>query len=64
MDEAEPIKNMATVTFTPEKLRAFRKAYNKCTTDVFEFEGHPYVKGYAKYVIEYLEGKFNANMGK
>jgi len=47
------------VTFTPEKLESFRDVYQQCTGSdelVFEFEGRHYLKGYAKYMIEYLEG--------
>lgn len=47
------------VSFTPEKLNKFREAYLECvddTDDIFEFEGNQYVCGYAKHMIEYLEG--------
>jgi hypothetical protein len=47
-----------TVTFTPGKLKAFRNVYEGCAGDderVFEFEGKHYLKGYAKYMIEFLE---------
>ena len=47
------------VTFTPQKLESFRDAYEQCVGSdelVFEFEGHHYLKGYAKHMISYLEG--------
>jgi hypothetical protein len=62
------------VNFDPSKLSAFKKAYHKANNkylktmkdlsvvqacDTFDFEGCEYLLGYAKYVIEYLENKFN-----
>ncbi len=47
------------VTFTPDKVAQFRDVYEGCDGDderVFEFEGRHYLKGYAKYMIEFLEG--------
>ena len=44
-------------------LKRFKTAYKAaCETpgdasDVFTFEGHEFVIGYAKYLIEYLEGQ-------
>jgi hypothetical protein len=38
------------------KLKRFRRAYKNATTEVFEFEGAKFVVGYAKYLIEYLDG--------
>lgn len=54
--------NKSMVTFTPEKLDLFKKAFVKAVggeQDQFTFEGREYVTGYAKYVIEYLDGEFN-----
>jgi len=44
------------VSFTPEKLSYFRDAYEGAKDTIFEFEGKHYLKGYAKYMIEYMEG--------
>jgi hypothetical protein len=47
-----------TVTFDVPKLESFKKAYKHAVSadeDRFMFEGHEYVLGYAKYLIEYLE---------
>jgi hypothetical protein len=49
---------MKTIEFTPDKLKALKKAYNKARTlgrEQFDFEGHPLLVPYAKYLIEYLE---------
>ncbi len=50
---------MATqVKFTPEMLRRLKGAYDKAVaskSEVFVFDGKSVV-GYAKYLIEYLEG--------
>jgi hypothetical protein len=47
-----------TVSFDKPTLRKFKKVYNQALGDAFVFEGNLYVKGYAKYLIEYLEMKF------
>jgi hypothetical protein len=49
------------INWTPEKLVAFRKAYqlHKDPQATFVFEDKEFVVGYAKYLIEYLEGQFN-----
>jgi len=48
------------VTFTPESLARFKGCYEQTVTlknKQFEFEGNVYVTDYAKYLIQYLEGK-------
>lgn len=54
---------MATIEmrWTPEMLKRFKRAYNqavKDNADVFTFEGNAFVRDYAKYLIEYIEGEF------
>jgi hypothetical protein len=52
---------MKTIEFTPDKLKALKKAYHKAKTqglDQFEFENSPLLVAYAKYLIEYLDGAF------
>ena len=54
------------VSFTRETLVRFKNRYQQTVTlnnDTFDFEGDVYVVGYAKYLIEYLEGKFAASDG-
>ena len=56
----KPMKQL-TVSFTPEKLEAFKRLYElhkKAAKQEFSFEDRVYVTAYAKYVIEYLEDKF------
>lgn len=48
---------MAEVKITPQNIKAFEKAYNECKTDIFDFEGQPVLKSYAKYVLQYFEGQ-------
>jgi hypothetical protein len=48
------------IDFTPEKLKKFKKAYQRAVdkkSDIFIFDGSEFVVGYAKYVIEYLDSK-------
>ncbi len=55
-----------TVTFTPEKLKKFKKVYDQHKSDkeaTFEFEGKEYLVGYAKYLIEYLDGEMGKASG-
>jgi hypothetical protein len=49
------------INWTPEKLTAFRKAYQLHTDPnaTFVFDDKEFVVAYAKYLIEYLEGRFN-----
>ena len=43
------------VSWSLLKLGQFRRAYKACKGDSFTFEGHEFLKDYAKYLIEYLE---------
>ena len=43
------------VTWDRTKLKRFKAAYAACREDRFMFDGHEFVKAYAKYLIEYLE---------
>ena len=50
-----------TVSFTPEKLKEFKRLYllmKEAGKESFFFEEKEYVTAYAKYVVEYLETKF------
>lgn len=56
---------MEYIQFTPEKFKAFKKLYEKTAANqTFMFEGREVLKEYAKYVIEYLELKFDLKGGK
>jgi adenosine deaminase len=62
-DEQNSAEGTKTVSFTPEKLAQFKKAYTRVSkilaqTDSFMFQGDEYVLGYAKYLIQYLEMQF------
>lgn len=46
------------VNWTPEKLEKFKKVYEGAEERIFIFERHVFDTGYAKYLIQYLEGKF------
>lgn len=52
---------METISFDAAKTEQFRKRYEQAVREreeMFEFEGKDFLVGYAKYVLEYLEGKF------
>ena len=47
---------MTNMEFTSEDVIDLRKAYENCEKEVFVFKGSPFLKAYAKYLLEYLEG--------
>ncbi len=55
------------MVFTPAKLKALRKAYlaaSAASVEQFEFEGQVLVTGYAKYLLEYLDGVLGEYTGR
>lgn len=49
-----------TINWTPEKLTAFKKAYDGAKArdaDTFIWDGHEFVLGYAFHLIKELERK-------
>ena len=46
------------MNFDKSKLKKLKKLYNDSPGDTFVFEGKEVFKGYAKYLIEYLEKNF------
>lgn len=55
-----------TVSFDRAKLVRFKAAYKETCEkklEEFTFEGDTYFVGYAKYLIEYLEGQFKGSNG-
>ena len=59
---ASGVEGSRVVQFTKFTLYKFKKRYEKAVSDkeeVFTFNGNQYVTPYAKYLIEYMEGKFN-----
>ncbi len=56
------------IDWTAEKLSSFKKAYAKALKrkasqreSMFVWEGYQFIPGYAKYLIKYLEYKFDSN---
>jgi hypothetical protein len=50
--------NQGVITWTRPKLEQFKLAYDghfESASDNFEFEGKTFCKGYAKYLIKYLD---------
>jgi hypothetical protein len=45
------------VNFDRPRLERLKKKMAETQDDVFEFEGRQYVRGYAKYLVQYLESK-------
>jgi len=48
------------ITWTREKLERFKRALAKCPdgkapADEFDFDGRRYVRGFAEYLVQYLE---------
>ena len=50
------------INFNREKLNKLKKAYAACKDETFVFEGQHLLKGYAKYMIQYLEGIFKGEL--
>lgn len=46
-----------TVSFDRAKLARLKKVMAESTEEQFEFEGKQYVRGYAKYLVQYLESQ-------
>ena len=52
------------LNFDRAKLKKFKAAYDQHKDDpdrIFEFEGHEFLAGYARHLIEYLETKFKGD---
>ena len=52
---------MNLVNWTPVKLALFRKEYDNALAKnkiSFKWNEHEYLVNYAKYLLEYLEGRF------
>lgn len=52
----------ASIVFDLPKYKALRKRYDEAVRDketVFTFEGHQFVTGYAKHLLDYLSGVFD-----
>lgn len=55
------METTASITWTPEKLKQLERMYAEAVasdTGQFVFEGHDLLTSYAKYLIEYLKGRF------
>jgi hypothetical protein len=53
---------MVNITFDPSKLERFKIMYQAAVArnaDSFVFEGNAFSTAYAKYLIDYLEGRLN-----
>lgn len=62
MPAANQYYDETQITFTRDLLKRFRVAYQEALdaeAEAFMFEGAEFVVGYAKYRIEYLEGRLN-----
>ena len=43
-----------------EDFKELKRLYAECVEETFIFKGEELLKSYAKYLIEYLEGKFES----
>lgn len=53
---------MKMINFDRQKLKELKNLYNKAVKgnkESFTYNGDEYLTSYAKYVIEYLETRFN-----
>lgn len=63
MSDAIPpvaLADLADIKWTRPLLTRFRAAYQAARAvqaETFTFEGHAFVVGYAKYLIEYLDAR-------
>lgn len=58
------IDNKVVIVWDRPKLERFKVAWAKAPGDgdaEFNFDGHPFVKSYAEYLIEYLDKKIPSN---
>ena len=49
------------VSFNRDTAKKFKHDYEMavaCGLDCFQWQGHPFLVGYAKYLVEYLEMQF------
>lgn len=64
ISEIDPMTGKNWITWTPAKLKKFKKAYAKAVLEfnsyegVFKFEGHEFLIGYSVYLIEHLNNQF------
>jgi hypothetical protein len=64
ISEIDPMTGKEWITWTPDKLKKFKKAYEKARVKhvnsecSFMFEGHEFVIGYSVYLIEHLNNQF------
>lgn len=52
---------MTPITWTKPMLLRFKESYGQAVgerREDFTFDGHLFVTNYARYLIQYLEGKF------
>ena len=57
------VSQVAEVTFTTESVARLRERHTAALEhgeDQFTFEGNDYVTAYAGYLLQYLEGQFDA----
>ena len=55
------MSNVPMLEFSRKRFERFKVAYEKAVADKLEqftFDGHAFVTGFAKYVIEYLTQNF------
>lgn len=58
---------MEYIDFTPQKIKRFKRLYEKALKDQqesFYFEGKEVLTTYAKYIVEYVEPVFNPGLNK
>jgi len=57
---AKNVQSDDFVTITPGEFEVLKKKYEACEDGgTFKFKGKGVLKEYAKYLIQYIESKFN-----
>lgn len=58
------MNNRPTITWTPAKLAALKaRMIETGNSESFVFEGNEFLRAYAKYLVEYLDGEFSRARG-
>lgn len=64
--QADLHSDPASITWDTRKLASFKRSYARASRGLarpestFTFQGHEFVLGYAKYLIQYLDSKLGA----
>ena len=55
---SDGVSHKDMVSISREDLKELKRLYKECKSETFMFKGREFLKGYAKYMIEYLDNRF------